>query len=186
LYGVTFGNGFFVAVGTNGVVYRSTNALAWTASLIPGSAGLNRVSAGDLAGIGAGPASKPLFVATEPGSKRAFTSKDGMAWEAVTFPRLLAGTDSSGGYLFVSGEGSYIAKARAGASSAITLSAAVKAGLFTLAVDASSGGDFRILSSAALGAGWTTETILTNASPHFEWSDTNAVQGMRFYQVVRE
>jgi hypothetical protein len=186
LYGVAFGGGFFVAVGTNGVVYRSTNAVAWTASVIPGTTGLNRVSAGDLAGSSVGPASKPLFVATEPGSNRAFTSKDGVTWQSVPFARVLAGTDSSNGNLFVSGERAYIAEARAGSPAGIIISAALKSGLFTLDVDAPSSGDFRILSSTVLGAPWNTEAILTNMAQHFEWSDTNAMRGTRFYEVQRQ
>jgi hypothetical protein len=183
LRAVTHDNGRFVAVGTNGIVHVSTNALAWTSSRIP-----NVPLLSDVAGANG------LFLAVQgsrlsfqaPVSRTAYLSTNGLSWSPASFLKALHGTDSSDGALWAVGEAAYIARTqiRSDGQPATNMAAAInEQGQFTITFSPPTPGDYTILSSTHLTAGWRPAAILTNISARTSWADTNSPVRARFYTV---
>jgi hypothetical protein len=184
LHGIAYGNDRFVAVGTNGIVHVSTDGTNWTGKQIEGASWLKDVAFASGVFV-------TIEFSTVPGdiqsfATRAFESADGLQWAERTLPRPLLGLGSADGALWAAGPNAYIAQARFSTTRTGALTGSInQSGLFMLTFDPPTAGNYQVLSASAVTEKtWEPVATFTNISARVDWTDTNALQPARFYQVL--
>ena len=156
---ITYGNGLFVAVSSDGAVMTSPDGITWTAQSAMEANGWTFVTYGN-----------GLFVAVaEGGTNQVMTSPDGITWTPQTAAEAntwMSVTYGNGLFVAVSGEGNVMTSpdgitwtARTAAEANVWISVTYGNGLF---VAVSQTGTKRVMTSPD-GITWTPQTAVTAA-----------------------